>query len=231
MATTGKSNGHLGISHPFGARHGTPVVGQGNERTQQSLADRMYGAKKDPLTQPLPVSPDAPLQERMYAESVSDVVVRHAAKTHDLKPFTLHLEAEVPYYQMGVRPLDLWLWGKKKYGKEIKWNKQQHYEHMQFVGSDGSNFGLSYGEGLLVEDMKTLFTYEVEAPKYRKEYIDRAKQDLDDKWDRQLTEAYQDMDFEIQRYDARKYNCQHYFAEILQKAQRYETADKPLVLP
>lgn len=191
----------------------------------------MYGAKKDPLTQPLPVSPDAPLQERMYAESVSDVVARHAAKTHDLKPFTLHLEAEVPYYQMGVRPLDLWLWGKKKYGKEIKWNKQQHYEHMQFVGSDGSNFGLSYGEGLLVEDMKTLFTYEVEAPKYRKEYIDRAKQDLDDKWDRQLTEAYQDMDFEIQRYDARKYNCQHYFAEILQKAQRYETADKPLVLP
>ena len=231
MATTGKSNGHLGISHPFGARHGTPVVGQGNERTQQSLADRMYGAKKDPLTQPLPVSPDAPLQERMYAESVSDVVARHAAKTHDQKPFTLHLEAEVPYYQMGVRPLDLWLWGKKKYGKEIKWNKQQHYEHMQFVGSDGSNFGLSYGEGLLVEDMKTLFTYEVEAPKYRKEYIDRAKQDLDDKWDRQLTEAYQDMDFEIQRYDARKYNCQHYFAEILQKAQRYETADKPLVLP
>ena len=174
MATTGKSNGHLGISHPFGARHGTPVVGQGNGRTQQSLADRMYGAKKDPLTQPLPVSPDAPLQERMYAESVSDVVARHAAKTHDLKPFTLHLEAEVPYYQMGVRPLDLWLWGKKKYGKEIKWNKQQHYEHMQFVGSDGSNFGLSYGEGLLVEDMKTLFTYEVEAPKYRKEYIDRA---------------------------------------------------------
>ena len=191
----------------------------------------MYGAKKDPLTQPLPVSPDAPLQERMYAESVSDVVARHAAKTHDLKPFRLNPEAEVPYYQMGVRPLDLWLWGKKKYGKEIKWNKQQHYEHMQFVGSDGSNFGLSKGEGLLVEDMKTLFTYEVEAPKYRKEYIDRAKQDLDDKWDRQLTEAYQDMDFEIQRYDARKYNCQHYFAEILQKAQRYETADKPLVLP
>ena len=191
----------------------------------------MYGAKKDPLTQPLPVSPDAPLQERMYAESVSDVVARHAAKMHDLKPFTLHLEAEVPYYQMGVRPLDLGDWGKKEYGNEIYWNSQQHFEHMQFVGSDGSNFGLSKGEGLLVEDMKTLFTYEVEAPKYRKEYIDRAKQDLDDKWDRQLTEAYQDMDFEIQRYDARKYNCQHYFAEILQKAQRYETADKPLVLP
>lgn len=231
MATTGKSNGHLGISHPFGARHGTPVVGQGNERTQQSLADRMYGAKKDPLTQPLPVSPDAPLQERMYAKSVSDVVARHAAKTHDLKPFRLNPEAEVPYYQMGVRPLDLGDWGKKEYGNEIYWNSQQHFEHMQFVGSDGSNFGLSKGEGLLVEDMKTLFTYEVEAPKYRKEYIDRAKQDLDDKWDRQLTEAYQDMDFEIQRYDARKYNCQHYFAEILQKAQRYETADKPLVLP
>ena len=173
MATTGKSNGHLGISHPFGARHGTPVAGQGNERTQQSLADRMYGAKKDPLTQPLPVSPDAPLQERMYAESVSDVVARHAAKTHDLKPFTLHLEAEVPYYQMGVRPLDF-PGMRGLYGKNIP-NSQQHCEHMQFVGSDGSNFGLSKGEGLLVEDMKTLFTYEVEAPRYRKEYVDRAR--------------------------------------------------------
>lgn len=28
MADTGKSNGHLGIHHPFGARHGTPVAGQ-----------------------------------------------------------------------------------------------------------------------------------------------------------------------------------------------------------
>jgi len=79
------------------------------------LADRMYGAKKDPLAQPLPVSPDAPLQERMYAESVSDVVARHAAKTHDLKPFALHLEAEVPYeilqkaqrYETADKPLVL----------------------------------------------------------------------------------------------------------------------------
>lgn len=229
MATTGKSNGHLGISHPFGARHGTPVAGQGNERTQQSLADRMYGTKKDPLTQPLPVSPDAPLQERMYAESVSDVVARHAAKTHDLKPFRLNPEAEVPYYQMGVRPLDFpfvqgW------YGSNPRWNNQQHYEHMQFVGSDGSNFGLSKGEGLLVEDMKTLFTYEVEAPRYRKEYVDRARQALDAEWEKEKGEAYQ-AEFTPLRYDLFFKNCQHYFAAIMQKAQQYETPDRPLVLP
>jgi len=230
MATTGKSNGHLGISHPFGARHGTPVVGQGNERTQQSLADRMYGAKKDPLTQPLPVSPDAPLQERMYAESVSDVAARHAAKTHDLKPFTLHLEAEVPYYQMGVRPLDLGVGlGEKIYGKKVWGVNRQHLEHMQFVGSDGSNFGLSKGEGLLVEDMKTLFTYEVEAPRYRKEYVDRARQALDAEWEKEKGEAYQ-AEFTPLRYDIFFKNCQHYFAAIMQKAQEYETIDKPLVL-
>ena len=190
----------------------------------------MYGAKKDPLTQPLPVSPDAPLQERMYAESVSDVVARHAAKTHDLKPFRLNPEAEVPYYQMGVRPLDF-PFARGWYGDKISENGQQHFEHMQFVGSDGSNFGLSKGEGLLVEDMKTLFTYEVEAPRYRKEYVDRARQALDAEWNKQLTEAYQAMDFEVQRYNMREYNCQHYFAAIMQKAQQYETADKPQIKP
>lgn len=228
MATTGKSNGHLGISHPFGARHGTPVAGQGNERTQQSLADRMYGAKKDPLTQPLPVSPDAPLQERMYAENVSDVVARHAAKTHDLKPFRLNPEAEVPYYQMGVRPLDF-PGMRGLYGNKIPLKSQQHFDHMQFVGSDGSNFGLSKGEGLLVEDMKTLFTYEVEAPRYRKEYVDRARQALDAEWEKEKGEAYQ-AEFTPLRYDIFFKNCQHYFAAIMQKAQEYETIDKPLVL-
>ena len=186
----------------------------------------MYGAKKDPLAQPLPVSPDAPLQERMYAESVSDVVERHAAKTHDLKPFALHFEAEVPYYQMGVRPLDF-PGMRGLYGNKIPLKNQQHFDHMQFVGSDGSNFGLSKGEGLLVEDMKTLFTYEVEAPRYRKEYIDRARQALDAEWDRQLTGAYQDMDFEIQRYDARKYNCQHYSLKFCKK----HNDTKPLISP
>ena len=190
----------------------------------------MYGAKKDPLTQPLPVSPDAPLQERMYAESVSDVVARHAAKTHDLKPFTLHLEAEVPYYQMGVRPLDF-PGMRGLYGNKIPLKSQQHFDHMQFVGSDGSNFGLSKGEeGLLVEDMKTLFTYEVEAPRYRKEYVDRARQALDAEWEKEKGEAYQ-AEFTPLRYDIFFKNCQHYFAAIMQKAKEYETPDKPLVLP
>ncbi|SCM72193.1 hypothetical protein [Desulfovibrio sp. 86] len=101
---------------------------------------------------------------------------------------------------------------------------------MQFVGSDGSNFGLSKGEGLLVENTKKLLTYEVEAPKYRKEYVDRARQALEEEWEKEKNEAFQS-EFTPVRYNFLLNNCQHYFAEILQKAQRYETADKPLVLP
>ena len=32
-------------------------------------------------------------------------------------------------------------------------------------------------------------------------------------------------------YKITTYNCQHYFAEVLQQAQKYETREKPLVLP
>ena len=81
-----------------------------------------------------------------------------------------------------------------------------------------------------MEDMKTLFTYEVEAPKYRKEYVDRARQALDAEWEKEKGEAYQ-AEFTPVRYNFGFKNCQHYFAAIMQKAQEYETPDKPLVLP
>ena len=32
-------------------------------------------------------------------------------------------------------------------------------------------------------------------------------------------------------YNAVVHTCQHYFAEVLQQAQKYETKEKPLVLP
>ena len=37
--------------------------------------------------------------------------------------------------------------------------------------------------------------------------------------------------FELPTYNAVVHNCQHYFAEVLQQAQKYETKEKPLVLP
>ena len=37
--------------------------------------------------------------------------------------------------------------------------------------------------------------------------------------------------FELPTYNAVVHNCQHYFAEVLQQAQKCEAREKPLVLP
>ena len=77
MANTGKSNAHLGIHHPFGARHGKPVPGQRPSlaASHESLAERMYDNTPDIRRHPLPLPPDASLEERIYRQSVADVVV------------------------------------------------------------------------------------------------------------------------------------------------------------
>ena len=87
------------------------------------------------------------------------------------------------------------------------------------------------GSGEFSESAEDLKKYQVEAPKYRKEYIDRARIDVaqereKNKWDTALNQ-----NFIPPVYDAVVHNCQHYFAEVLQQAQKYETREKPLVLP
>lgn len=95
------------------------------------------------LNAPMPVSAEAPLEERMYAESVADVVKKHAQKDHSaLKPYTAEPDAAVAYYRMGVRPLD-WAPLQDGYGKNTFFGVGPHIDHMHFVGSDGSNFGLT----------------------------------------------------------------------------------------
>ena len=119
--------------------------------------------------------------------------------------------------------------GKKLYGKKVMLFNLR-YDHMHFVGSEGSNFGLT-DTGEFSESQEDLKKYQVEAPKYRKEYIDRARLDVaqerkKNKWDTALNQ-----NFELPPYNAVVHNCQHYFAEVLQQAQKYETREKPLVLP
>ena len=105
-----------------------------------------------------------------------------------------------------------------------------HYDHMHFAGSEGSNLGLTLG-GVFSESQPDLNNYQVEAPKYRKEYIDRAKADIDNAWrERKILERFS-QEYTPFVYKITAYNCQHYFAEVLQQAQKYETREKPLVLP
>lgn len=220
----------------YGGRHGGAghdVSGQPRLKNGQFtfVADKARAEMAAKQTQaalnaPMPVSPDAPLEERMYAESVADVVKRHSQKDHsDLKPYTAEPNATVPYYRMGVRPLDSTL-VKNLYGTPVP-GKDQHWDHMHFVGSDGSNFGLSK-DGTFSEDVKKLDTYQVETPKHRKEYIGRARAEIDE--EHGSIEIFHTQQVKIP-YNVFIRNCQHYFARVLQKAKQYETKAKPLVLP
>ena len=181
------------------------------------------------LEAPMPVSQNAPLEERMYPASVADVVKKHAQGDHStLQPYSPDPDAAVPYYRMGVRKLEFF-GGDVFYGKRIS-STDLHYEHMHFVGNEGSNFGLTLG-GVFSESQPDLKSYQVETPRYRKEYIDRAKADIDNVWkERKILERFS-QEYNPFIYKATTYNCQHYFAEVLQQAQLYETREKPLVLP
>lgn len=220
----------------YGGRHGGAghdVSGQPRLKNGQFtfVADKARAEMAAKQTQaalnaPMPVSPDAPLEERMYAESVADVVKRHSQKDHsDLKPYTAEPGATVPYYRMGVRPLD-WAVLQSSYGKRFL-KKGPHVDHMHFVGSDGSNFGFTW-EGTFSEDVEKLETYQVETPKYRKEYIDRARAEIDE--EHGPIEIFHTQQDRSLRYLI-DVNCQSYFAKVLQKAKQYETKAKPLVLP
>ena len=181
------------------------------------------------LEAPMPVSQNASLEERMYPASVADVVKKHAQGDHStLQPYSPDPNATVPYYRMGVRELGF-SGGSRWYGQRIP-TTDLHYEHMHFVGNEGSNFGLTLG-GVFSESLPDLKSYQVETPRYRKEYIDRAKADIDNVWkERKILERFS-QEYNPFIYKATTYNCQHYFAEVLQQAQKYETREKPLVLP
>ena len=183
------------------------------------------------LKAPMPVSQNAPLEERMYPASVADVVKRHAQGNHStLQQYSPDPDAAVPYYRMGVRGLgSSGGTGEKIYGRKVPLFNL-HADHMHFVGNEGSNFGLTLG-GVFSESLPDLNNYQVEAPKYRKEYIDRAKTDIDEAWkERKILERFS-QEYNPFIYKITTYNCQHYFAEVLQQAQKYETSEKPLVLP
>ncbi|MBO5490823.1 MAG: hypothetical protein J5960_05275, partial [Desulfovibrio sp.] len=148
----------------------------------------------------------------------------HARNDHrDLVPYTPEPDAPVPYYRVGVRPLDgSRQLGKKLYGWTVPFSGITHAEHMHLLGSDGSNFGMSKDgtgvDGIFSESRETLLGYEVEPRKYRKEYIDRARAQVEARWRESRVEAEGTGYYGRTRYRLFRHNCQHYVAEILQLA-------------
>ena len=159
------------------------------------------------LKAPMPVSQNAPLEERMYPASVADVVKRHAQGNHStLQQYSPDPDAAVPYYRMGVRGLGSpGGTGEKIYGRKVPLFNL-HADHMHFVGNEGSNFGLTLG-GVFSESLPDLNNYQVEAPKYRKEYIDRAKADIESAWkERKILERFS-QEYNPFIYKITTYNC------------------------
>lgn len=205
--------------------------GQFTFKGSATAATRPSHRQQAALEAPMPVSQSAPLAERMYPASVADVVKKHAQGDHaTLQPYVPDPDAPVPYYRMGVRELGLpGDIGERMFGGKVPFFNL-HFDHMHFVGSEGSNFGLT-GTGEFSEPVENLKKYQVEAPKYRKEYIDRARLDVAQEWEKTQQDTVLNQNFKPPVYSAVVRNCQHYFAEVLQHAQKYETREKPLVLP
>ena len=230
MADTGKSNGHLGIHHPFGARHGTPVAGQRPPlaASHESLAEQIYPKDWRAAPATLPVAADAPLEERLYPDSIHDVVARHSRGNHsDLHPYVPEPNATIPYYRIGTRALDLHVepiqrgiqtWSIHRAGQDL--------EHMQFLGNAGkSNFGLM-DDGLVRKGSSQLRnSYHVMEPKYNQGLIDRARAELNAEWEKAHPGDA------ASRYHIFFNNCQDYIQHVLDRAKRYETPDNPLVIP
>lgn len=226
MTDTGKSNGHLGIHHPFGARHGTPVAGQRPPlaAAHEPLAEQMYPKDWRAAPATLPVAADAPLEERLYPDSIHDVVARHSRGDHsDLRPYKAEPNAAVPYYRIGTRALDLNMGSLGQRIQKINVpTRDQDMEHTQFLGNDGkSNFGLM-DDGFVRKDSSQLRnSYQVMEPKYNQGLIDRARAELNAEWEKAHPGDA------ASRYHIFSNNCQDYIQHVLDRAKRYETPEIP----
>lgn len=242
MAKTGKSNAHLGIHHPFGAKHGTPLAQRPPLAASYApLAHRLYPRDWRPVSHTLPVADDAPLEERLYPDSIHDVVARHSRGDHsDLQPYTPELHAAVPHYRIGVRPLDI-----GKAGSFIQqWHvpgRDQHAEHMQFLGNDGtSNFGLMKGGGVGPDAPALFRNYSVLPQKFNKELLDKSFAEWRAEHEqlfrnRRLSPHSNNLSYlhedPNKNYNTWFNNCEDFVQKIISGAKKYETPDKPLILP
>ncbi|MBE6441214.1 MAG: hypothetical protein E7022_02625 [Desulfovibrio desulfuricans] len=259
-----RSNAHLGIHHPFGAKHGTPVpLRPADGSDSRPLHERMYApSPAELLRRPVPQPPDAPLHDRLYPESYEEYFARiasqgrlHAADAHgsaltdaggrpfdaqrflqdhhdnnhkNLVPYEPEPDAPVPYYRVGVRPLEIGGLGNVLYRWTVPFSGNTHGEHMHLLGSDGSNFGMSKDgtgvDGIFSESRDDLYHFQVEPMKFRKDYVDKAKAQVDANWQREKAHAAQRGE-KISRYHFSEYNCQQYVLEVLISADKMAKDD------
>ncbi|MBO5489940.1 MAG: hypothetical protein J5960_00720, partial [Desulfovibrio sp.] len=109
--------------------------------------------------------------------------------------------------------------------------KPQHpnaLHHPRPPGSNGSNFGMSKDgtgvDGIFSESRDDLYRFQVEPMKFRKDYVDKAKAQVDANWQREKAHAAQRGE-KISRYHFSEYNCQQYVLEVLISADKMAKDD------
>ncbi len=79
-------------------------------------------------------------------------------------------------------------------------------------------------DGIFSESRDDLYRFQVEPMKFRKDYVDKAKAQVDANWQREKAHAAQRGE-KISRYHFSEYNCQQYVLEVLISADKMAKDD------
>lgn len=171
--------------------------------------------------------------KRMHSEDKMD-------ENHTLVSYEYNVHDTHRYYQIAFRPLDNKV-VENYYGKNA-YLRNHHLEHIQFVGNNGTNFGMlkseTSGDGYVGSDDKNLSKYEVEPIKYNAQLIDEAKKQIEEEF--QNSSAAKEFnvfihsprfaDMPRKRYNVLYNNCQDYVMQVINRAKKLSTKENPLIL-
>jgi len=136
---------------------------------------------------------------------------------------------EIPSYMVGRRHLK----GAEKFYPimpDAQEDVNSRFEHHHLWRNDGANFGLTTSGKFSEQGGRELYSFDVpghDATRYKAQYIEQAAKELDQEWEeverilRGTKENFpmsDDVDDEMPRYHAFRYNCQDYVDSVIERA-------------
>ena len=136
-----------------------------------------------------------------------------------------------PYYMVGRRPLN-GLQHAYPNMPEAQDDVNSRFEHQHLWRNDGANFGLTTTGKFSEQGGSNGYSFDVpghENTRYKAQYIEQAEKELDREWEeveRVLRGAKEnfpmsdDIDADMPRYHALRYNCQDYVDSVIERARK-----------
>ncbi|WP_458399308.1 hypothetical protein [Mailhella sp.] len=134
-----------------------------------------------------------------------------------------------PYYMVGRRPLNGLQYAYPNM-PEAQDDVNSRFEHQHLWRNDGANFGLTNTGKFSEQGGSNGYSFDVpghERTRYKAKYIEQAEKELDREWEeveRILRGAKEnfpmsdDIDADMPRYHALRYNCQDYVDSVIERA-------------